>query len=291
MKPAPFDHVRARSVEHAVAVLAESDGEAKPLAGGQSLVPLLAMRLAQPSVLVDLGGLAELAGIRDAGDHLEIGAMTRTRDVETSAAVAAAVPLLPVALAHVGHVTIRNRGTFGGSAAHADPAAEIPAVLRALDAELVLAGPGGRRAVPAAEFFLGFLTTAAAPDEVLVAVRVPKQEPGTVVAVREFARRRGDFALAAVLTAVRLAPDGTVAHARVAAAGVGPAPVRAHAAERLLTGAVPTPDVVAAAGAAVATATAPVDDVHAPADYRRHLAAVLTRRCLAQLPTPRRTAA
>ncbi|MGD9525842.1 FAD binding domain-containing protein [Pseudonocardia sp.] len=289
MKPAPFGHVHATSVEHAVAVLAESDGEAKVLAGGQSLVPLLAMRLAQPSVLVDLGRLGGLAGIRDAGDHLEIGAMTRTRDVETSPLVAAAVPLLPAALAHVGHVTIRNRGTFGGSAAHADPAAEIPAALRVLDAELVLAGPGGRRAVTAADFFRGFLTTAAGPDEVLVAVRVPKQEPGTAVAVQEFARRHGDFALAAVLTAVRLAPDGTVAHARIAAAGVGPAPVRADAAERLLTGAVPGPDVIAATAAAVAGATAPVTDVHAPADYRRHLAAVLTRRCLT--PIARRAAA
>lgn len=291
MKPAPFDYVRAIDVEHAVAVLAASDGDANVLAGGQSLVPLLAMRLAQPTVLVDLGRLADLAYVRDDGGHIEIGAMTRTRDVETSPLVAAAAPLLPAALAHVGHVTIRNRGTLGGSTAHADPAAEAPAVLRALDAEMLLAGPRGTRTVAAAEFFQGFLVTAVEPDELLVAVRVPKQAPGTVVAVQEFARRHGDFALAAVFTALRFAADGTVAEARISTAGVGQVPIRADAAEGLLVGTTAGPDAVAAAAAAVAAATSPIDDIHAPVAYRRHLVAVLTRRCLAQATTDQEAAA
>lgn len=280
MKAAPFDYVKATDVQHAVRVLADADGEGKVLAGGQSLVPLLAMRLAQPTILVDLGGIADLAYVRDDGCHVEIGAMTRHRDVETSPLVAEAVPLLPAALHHVGHVTIRNRGTFGGSAAHADPAAEIPSVLRALDAELIAAGPGGQRTIGAADFFDGFLTTALAPDELLIAVRVPKQAPGTVVAVREFARRHGDFALTAVFTAIRYAENGTVVDARISAAGVGQVPVRADAAERLLVGTTATRDVIAAAAAAVAEAASPIDDIHTPASYQRHLAAVLTRRCL-----------
>lgn len=257
MKPAPFDYVRATHVEHAVRTLAESDGDAKVLAGGQSLVPLLAMRLAQPTVLVDLGGIDDLAYLREDGDHVEIGAMTRTRDVETSPLIAAAVPLLPAALHHVGHVTIRNRGTIGGSAAHADPAAELPAVFRALDAELIAVGPRGRRTVPSADFFQGFLTTTLEPDELVVAVRVRKQAPGTVVAVHEFARRHGDFALAAVFTAVRFDPDGAVAEARIGAAGVAQVPIRADAAEALLVGSPATPDVIATAATAVAEASSP----------------------------------
>lgn len=280
MKAATFDYVRATDVQHAVRLLAEGDGDAKVLAGGQSLVPLLAMRLAQPTVLVDLAAIPELAAIRDDGDHITIGAMARHRDVETSPLLGA-VPLLPKALRHVGHVTIRNRGTIGGSTAHADPAAEIPSVLRALDATIVAEGPAGRRSIPAASFFHGFLQTALEPDELLVEIHVPKQRPGTVVEVREFARRNGDFALAAVFTAVCYNRDGTLAEARIAAAGVGQVPVRATAAEEILLGAVPTADTVAAAADAVAAATDPISDIHAPAEFRRHLAAVLTRRCLA----------
>lgn len=292
MKPAPLHYVRATDLAHAVAVLTEHGGDAKLLAGGQSLIPLLAMRLAQPTALIDLAHVDGLAGITDTGDHLEIGAMTRTRDVETSALVGATVPLLPAALRHSGHVTIRNRGTIGGSTAHADPAAELPAVLLALDAEMVATGPGGRRTIPAAEFFHGFLTTALEPDEVLTAVRVPLQEPGTGVAVQEFARRNGDFAIVAVFATVRLDGAGRVADARIAVAGADQVPVRARAAEGLLAGQVPTLEAIRAAAAAVADATNPTDDIHAPAAYRRRLAAVLTRRCLQQaVPAAERSTA
>lgn len=292
MKPAPLQYVRATDLAHAVAVLTEHGGDAKLLAGGQSLVPLLAMRLAQPTALVDLAHVDGLAGITDAGDHLEIGAMTRTRDVETSPLVGARVPLLPAALRHSGHVTIRNRGTIGGSTAHADPAAELPAVLLALDAEMVATGPGGRRTIPAAEFFHGFLTTALEPDEVLTAVRVPLQDPATGVAVQEFARRHGDFAIVAVFATVRLDGAGRVADARIAVAGADQVPVRARAAEDLLSGQVPTVEAIRAAAAAVADATNPTDDIHAPAAYRRRLAAVLARRCLEQaVPAAERSAA
>lgn len=294
MKPATFDYVRATSLDHAVSVLAEHDGDAKVLAGGQSLVPLLAMRLAQPTALVDLAGLDELAYVRANGDHLEIGAMTRARTVETSALVAERVPLLPAALHHVGHVTIRNRGTIGGSAVHADPAAELPAVLRALDGELVATGPGGRRTIAAADFFQGFLDTALDPDEVLTAVRIPAQPPGVRVAVQEFARRHGDFAIAAVFAAIELDDSARVRSARIAVAGADQVPVRATAAEAVLAGQQPTREVLRAAAEAVAAATRPNDDVHAPADYRRRIAAVLTRRCLEQAtatPGERSTAA
>ncbi|WP_033288907.1 FAD binding domain-containing protein [Amycolatopsis jejuensis] len=289
MKSAPFDYVRATDVAHAIQVLADADGDAKVLAGGQSLVPLLAMRLAQPTVLVDLGGIGDLAYIRSDDAAVEIGAMTRTRDAETSPLLAAEVPLLTAALPYVGHVTVRNRGTIGGSAAHADPAAELPSVLRALDAELIAAGPRGRRSIAAADFFLGFLTPALEADELLVAIRIPRQAPGTVVAVEEFARRHGDFAMAAIFTAIRFSDD-VVAEARISAAGLGQVPIRAERAENILTGASLTPSTIQAAAAALAEDTAPVGDIHAPADYRRHLAAVLTRRCL-ETTRPRRTAA
>lgn len=292
MKPAPLDYLRARSLDHAIEALVADEGDAKILAGGQSLIPLLAMRLAQPTTLVDLGGLPDLAYIRDEGAVVEIGAMTRSRDVETSPVIAEALPLLPAALRYSGHVTIRNRGTFGGSAAHADPAAETPSVLRALDAELVIAGPGGQRTVPAAEFFQGFLFSALGPDEVLTAVRVPKQAPGTVVAVEEFARRHGDFALVAVLGAARLDDAGRIADVRLSIAGAAPTPVRASAAEDLLRGQDPAPELLVAAADAAAAATDPGGDIHAPAEYRRTLARVLTRRCLDRvLPRTVRSAA
>ncbi|MBC3193363.1 xanthine dehydrogenase family protein subunit M [Pseudonocardia sp. C8] len=287
MKPTAFDYVRATSLDHAVAVLAEHDGDAKVLAGGQSLVPLLAMRLAQPTVLVDLAGLDELSYLRADGAHLEIGAMTRARTVETADLVAGRVPLLPAALRHVGHVTIRNRGTIGGSAAHADPAAELPAVLRALDGELVATGPGGRRTIAAADFFRGFLDTALEPGEVLTAVRLPAQPAGVRVAVQEFARRHGDFAIVAVFAAVELDDSARIRSARIAVAGADQVPVRAAAAEELLAGRPPTPDLLVAAADAVAAATRPTDDIHAPADYRRRIAAVLTRRCLEQATAAR----
>ncbi|OAP23736.1 MULTISPECIES: xanthine dehydrogenase family protein subunit M [Amycolatopsis] len=216
MKSAPFDHVRATSVEHAVAVLAEHADSARVLAGGQSLVPLLATRRAQPSLLVDINGLAELAYLRTEDGHVEIGALTRNRVIETSPITAKDAPLIVAALRHSGHVTIRNRSTIGGSASYAHPAGENPAALLTLGASIVLTGPAGRRILPAGEFFRGPHRTAAGPDELLTAIRVPVSPPETLVAVAELARRHGDFALVAVLSTLRLDSSG-----RIAAASLG----------------------------------------------------------------------
>jgi carbon-monoxide dehydrogenase medium subunit len=279
MKAAAFDYVRAASIGEAVDVLAAHEG-AKVLAGGQSLVPLLNLRLARPSVLVDVNRLGELAYLDRYGGYVEIGALTRLRAVETSEVVRRDVPLLAEALRHVGHVTIRNRGTIGGSLAHADPAAELPAVCVALDAEFVARGPRGERAVAARDFFAGPFRTALEPDELLVRVRVPVLPGDTGNAVEELSRRSKDLALVAVFAAMTPAADGTCEQARIAVAGAGPVPVRAVAAEALLAGREVTAEVIAEAGWAIAAATDPPGDLHAPAEYRREMAAVLGRRAI-----------
>ena len=275
MKAAPFDYVRAASVEEAVDALATD--EARVLAGGQSLVPLLNMRHVRPSLLVDVNRLTELAGIRAAGEWLELGALTRHRAAETSALVRRDAPLLAEALRHVGNVTIRNRGTVGGSLAHADPAAELPAVAVALDAELTVRGPNGERVLAARDFFVGPFTTALRPGELLTGVRVPVSAPNTGHAVEELTRRSTDLALVAVFATITLA-DGRCEQARIAVAGAGPVPTRADAAETFLRGQPPTADVLAEAARRVVTD--PPDDLHAPAEYRREMAVVLTRRAL-----------
>ncbi|AIJ21208.1 FAD binding domain-containing protein [Amycolatopsis methanolica] len=280
MKPAPFDYVRAESVEHAVHALTGGDGDAKVLAGGQSLVPLLSMRLARPSVLVDINQVSDLDYVRLDGDVLRIGALTRHRTVETSPEVARHVPLLVDALRYVGHVTIRNRGTIGGSVAHSDPAAELPSVLVALDGRVVLEGPDGRREVAAADFFEGYLTTAAEPDELLTEIIVPVSPRGTGVCVQEQARRHGDFALVAVFSAVSLDAAGKVADVRLGIAGTNATPLRPERAESLLVGESPSEQAIAAAAAAAAAATGSVGDIHATAKYRTTVAEVLTRRAL-----------
>ncbi|RTL66795.1 MAG: xanthine dehydrogenase family protein subunit M [Pseudonocardiaceae bacterium] len=280
MKPPPVRYARARDVREAVALLAEHGSDAKVLAGGQSLVPLMSFRLARPSILVDINRIGGLDRIEQDNGSLLVGAMARQRDVELSDVAAAAVPLLPQALRYVGHVTIRNRGTVGGSLAHADPAAELPAVVTALGGELMLEGPGGTRSVPAEDFFTGTFTTVTAPDEVLVGVRLPRLPERTGVAVEELARRHGDFALVGVVAAVHLDDDGTVDLVRLAASGVDSVPVRLHAAEAALSGARPTADVLEAAAATVDANIHPTDDVHAPASYRRHVARLLVQRAL-----------
>jgi carbon-monoxide dehydrogenase medium subunit len=279
MKAGAFDYVRAASVAEAVQVLAAHE-DAKILAGGQSLVPLLNMRLARPAVLVDINRIGELAYVRRDNGHLTIGALTRHRAVETSGIVRRHAPLLAEALRHVGHVTIRNRGTIGGSVAHADPAAELPATCVALDALFVACGPAGERVIPARDFFRGYLQTALEADEMVTEIRVPMLPADTRCAVAELARRSGDFALVAIFAALTLAPDGTCSDARIAVAGAGEVPVRATDAEEVLKGSVPDAGVLAVAAAAVAAATDPPSDIHAPAEYRREMAAVLTRRAL-----------
>jgi carbon-monoxide dehydrogenase medium subunit len=280
VKPPPVRYACPTDVQGAVALLAEHGPEAKVLAGGQSLVPLMSFRLARPSVLVDINRVPGLDTVTTENGSLVIGAMARQRDVELSDVVADAVPLLPMALRHVGHVAIRNRGTMGGSLAHADPAAELPCVVAALGGELEVDGPRGTRTIAAQDFFAGTFTTALDPDELLVAVRLPRLPQGTGVAVEELARRHGDFAIAGAVAAVHLAADGTADLVRLGASGVDSVPVRLHAAESVLAGRVPTPEVIAAAADTVAGSVHPTDDVHAPASYRRDMARLLVERAI-----------
>jgi carbon-monoxide dehydrogenase medium subunit len=285
LKPAPFAYARPESVDEALAILAEHGDEAKVLGGGQSLVPLLNMRLARPSVLVDLGGIAELAGIT-ANGSVTIGAMTRQAQVEESAEIGAALPILPAALRHVGHAAIRTRGTFGGSIAHADPAAELPTVFSALEGEAVIAGRSGTRTVAAEDFFSTFFTTSVGEDELLKEIRLPSLTPADRWAFLEVARRHGDFALvgvAVVLTTEGEGPDATCTKARIALSGVADVPVRAKAAEAVLEGArLSDQSVVAEAAAATTSSFNPEGDVHASADYRKEVAQTLVRRAVAQ---------
>ncbi len=281
MKPAPFEYWSPTSVDEAVKVLSGLDdpSDAKVMAGGQSLMPLLNLRLSQPLHVVDLNGINGISGISREGDCLTIGAMCRQRAAERSPEVAGSVPLLVEALGLVGHPAIRNRGTVGGSIAHADPAAEMPAVALCLDAEMVVRGPAGERTVPASQFFDGFLSTALAEEELLTAVRFPVDGPGCGAAFVEVARRHGDFAMAGVAAHVRLEGD-VIAAARIAVSGVGLTPLRALEAETGLRGAAPGEDAFAAAAAATSAALDPATDVHASGAYRKHVAGVLVRRAL-----------
>jgi aerobic carbon-monoxide dehydrogenase medium subunit len=272
VKPVDFAYVQPRTVEEAVACLGAED--AKALAGGQSLVPMLNMRLARPATLVDLNALPGLAGIeRESDGSLALGALVRHTDLARTP-LAGAHALLAEAARHIGHRAIRNRGTLGGSLAHADPAAELPAAVVALDARLVVAGPRGTREVAAGEFFVGMLATALEPQEILTTVRIPAA-PGATWGFAELARRTGDYALAGVAAVLR-APGGRCETARLVAFGAADRPLRLAAAEARLTGTRVDAAGARAAGAAAAAACAPPDDVHATAEYRRHLVAVLT---------------
>jgi aerobic carbon-monoxide dehydrogenase medium subunit len=282
VKPPPFAWVRADSVDAALDHLGRHGDDARVIAGGQSLVPLLNFRLARPNVLVDLSHVTELSFIRSDDGRLAIGAMTRQRELERSDLVARSCPLLPRCLRHVGHLQIRNRGTVGGSIAHADPAAELPAVAVVLDADVVVAGSGGRRTIPAREFFLGPLTTALEPEELVVALSVPVR-PGALTAFREVARRAGDFALAGVAASLELDAKGVVSRASLAALGVAGTPVRLPAAERALEGRPLGPEAGREAASAAAGEADPPADVHANGEYRRQLVATLVSRCVKDL--------
>jgi aerobic carbon-monoxide dehydrogenase medium subunit len=278
VKPARFRYARPAHLAEAIALLAAAPGETRLLAGGQSLVPMLNMRLARPAVLVDVNRLPELTGVATTADGgLRLGALTRHAELVTAPLVRERAPLLAEAARHVGHQAIRNLGTLGGSVAHADPAAELPAALLALDARLHLTGPGGGRVIAAGAFFLGSMATALAPDEILTAVEVPPTGPGWGFA--EIARRPGDFALAGVVVVLGPAPR---TEARVVGFGVGDRPVRLGAAERALAQAPTGDDGAARAGAAAGPDCDPPSDVHGSAAYRRHLAAVLTERAALQ---------
>ncbi|MCU1462445.1 MAG: molybdopterin dehydrogenase FAD-binding protein [Acidimicrobiales bacterium] len=278
MKPAPFEYHRPDTVAEAVTVLAAHGDEAKPLAGGQSLVPMLALRLARFEHLVDVNFVDELVGIDRADGWLRIGAMTRQAAVERDAVVAADAPLLARATPLIGHFQIRNRGTIGGSLAHADPASEYPAVAVALGAEVEIAAAGGSRTVAAADFFLGTWTTALADGELLTAVRLPVWSGRCGFAIEEMARRLGDFALAGAAVAIRLndADDG-VAAAGIGLFGVGPTPVKARRAEAALVAGERHPAEIGRLAMADAD---PTDDVHATAGYRTRVGAHLVARAV-----------
>jgi aerobic carbon-monoxide dehydrogenase medium subunit len=275
MKPAAFELHAPESIDDVVALLAEHGDEVKVLAGGQSLVPMLALRLTRFEHLVDVNRVPALAGVESRNGHVRVGATTRHRTVELSPDVTRSVPLLARATANVGHFQIRNRGTLGGALAHADPAAEQPAVALALDAVMEIAAQGSAREVTAAEFFQGTWTTALEPEELLTAVRFPVWSGRCGFAVEEVARRAGDFALVGAVCGVALGDNG-VERAAIALFGVGDTPVRATASEAVL---VQGGDAAEAAARAVEVID-PIDDLHASAAYRRTVAGVVVRRAI-----------
>ncbi|RBY76528.1 xanthine dehydrogenase family protein subunit M [Blastococcus sp. TF02-09] len=279
MIPAAFEYVRPSTVDEALRALADGGEDAKILAGGQSLIPVMRLRLAAPSTVVDLTRVSELRGVREDGDALVIGAMTTHSDVVSDPLIAQHAPLIAQATETVADRQVRHRGTFGGALAHADPAGDLPAVALALDAEFVLAGAGGRRTVPAREFFVDYLTTALAEDEILVEVRVPKLAGQWGMHYEKFNRVAQAWSIVAVAAAVRR-EDGHIAEARIGLTNMGPTPLRATATEQALAGATAGADAIAGAAAHAAEGTAPSDDLNAKADYREHLARVLTRRAV-----------
>ena len=282
MKPPRFEYLAPTSLDEALALLAEHGDGAKVLAGGQSLVPLLNFRLVRPAYLVDLNEITGLGYIRRENGQVAIGALTRQRAVETSPVIRELVPLLADAMPQIGHVQIRNRGTIGGSLAHADPAAELPAVVAALGGELVVRSARGQRTLRPEAFFVGYLTTAVEPTELVVEVRLPVAPPRTGTAFLEVSRRHGDFALVGVAASVTLDERGACTRCAIALTGVGPTPVVAREAARQLVGARPTPEVLEDAGRRAAADLEPDGDLHASSAYRKHVAGVLTRRALAR---------
>jgi len=279
MKPPAFEYRVAESVEAAVAMLAEAGGEAKVLAGGQSLVPMLNFRLLRPAILVDINRIPGLAYIKEEGRAIRVGALTRHYQLETSPVIAAHLPVLHAAMAHVAHLAIRNRGTIGGSLTHADPAAELPMMALLLDAVIGIESPKGRRTVAAREFFLGALSVALEADELVTEVAFPKLPPNTRWGFEEVSRRHGDFALTAVGVTLTVA-DGTIAEARIAIAGADEKARRASEAELLLKGQALEPKLLDAACDATRACVNPNTDLHASSDYRRHLVGVLTGKAL-----------
>ena len=280
MRPAAFEYVAPHSIEEALAALQQSMPDGRILAGGQSLMPLLNLRLTKPKTLVDLNGISGLDGVRETAEGLSIGAMTRQSSVERASGVRERCPILAEAIRHIGHVAIRHRGTIGGSLVHADPAAELPAVALALDAKFEVARDGIDRTIPAEEFFIDYLTTALAPDEILRKIVFPIIRPSSGYALEEVTRRHGDFAIAGVVAIVELDDAGKIADARLALFGMAPTAVRARKAERALIGREPNDDAMLDAAALVENVLDPPGDIHASSAYRKHVAAVLTARAL-----------
>ena len=290
MKPPAFDYHAPSTLDEALNLANQLGQDAKFIAGGQSLVPMMNFRLVHPAHLIDLNGIAALSYLRIEGGELCIGAMTRHREVELSPIIRDGWPLISECMPFVAHVQIRNRGTLGGSLSHADPAAELPAVMTVLEAKFVLRSNRGTRTVPVKDFFVGTLTTATEPGELLAEVRVPPLPLATGWAFDELSRRRGDFALVGAAALVHLAPDGRIEWARLAFTGVGDKPTRAHQAEQALRGQSPTEDVVRAVGELSIADLTPESDLHASAEYRRDVAKVIARRTLMKAIERSRTA-
>jgi aerobic carbon-monoxide dehydrogenase medium subunit len=279
MKLPYVEYEAPTTMAEAVDLLAEYQDEASVLAGGQSLIPLMALRLARPAVLIDINGLSELSLVAVEDGRVTIGAMTREYVAEDSATVGDTVPLLAAALPLIGHEAIRSRGTIGGSLAHADPAAELPAVALALDAEFVVRSKSGERVIPAAEWFEGYLTTSRRPDELLVEVRFPTAGLGTGISFQEVARRHGDFAIVGLAASLTLS-DGEISDSRLAFAGISDVPVRATEAENLLVGERPSAELFDEAARRATDDIDPPADLHGTSAYRTKVAATLVRRGL-----------
>jgi carbon-monoxide dehydrogenase medium subunit len=276
--PAKFDYLAPATLEEALSALAEHGDDAKILAGGQSLLPVLRMRLNAPAVVIDLGKITSLRGIREDGDAIVIGAMTEHCVVGSDPLVAQHAVLITKAVEHLADVQVRHRGTFGGALAHADPAGDLGAPVLALDGEFVVAGPGGTRTIPAGEFFVGLFETAIGEDEILTEVRIPKHT-GWGAHYEKFVRVAHQWPIVAVAATVR-ADGGTISEARIGLTNMGQTPLRARAVEQALTGQPATAEAVAAAAAQAAEGTSPPSDLNGDADYRQHLATVLTRRAV-----------
>ncbi|HEX6511671.1 MAG TPA: FAD binding domain-containing protein [Chloroflexota bacterium] len=280
MKPAPFDYHDPRSFEEAAELLAGAAHDAKVMAGGQSLMPLMNMRLVRPAVVVDVNRIEGADYVKSWNGGMAVGATTRQRALEWEPLVHERLPILNTAARHIGHTQIRSRGTICGSIAHADPAAELPALALALDAEMEVQSRRGKRTIPAAEFFVDYLTTSLEPDEILVETRFGGSPPGMAWAFQEVSRRHGDFAMVGVVAGLAL--DGeAISEARLTYFGLGGTPVRCREVEASLRGQRPSQEAFAAAAAAIQPLLAPTDDLHASAAYRRSVAGVLTERALA----------
>jgi carbon-monoxide dehydrogenase medium subunit len=279
MKPAYFEYVRAESAEHAVQTLASAGGDGKVIAGGQSLMPMMNFRLVKPSVLVDINRIPGLDAVQIRGDKLVLGALVRHRMTATDALIAEHIPVLHHAMKHVAHLTVRNRGTFCGSVCHADPAAEMPMMSLLLNGVVRIVSPRGARALAAQEFFVGSLVTALEPDELVTEIEIDKLLPDTGWGFEEFARRHGDYALAAVAVTMRWR-EGLASNVRIGMMGVGEMPMRAPQIEAMLEGREINSTTIREAIDALRAELEPNSDLNASADYRRHLAGVLARRAI-----------
>ena len=282
MIPAAFDYVAPRSLPEAVAELVKHGSEAKVLAGGHSLIPLMKLRLSTPSFLVDIGRIKDLSYIRELDGQIAFGALTTHHDIEFSELVKAKLPLLQRAAAQIGDPQVRNRGTIGGAAVHADPNGDFPTCLLALDAELVAVSPRGDRTIKAQDFFVDTFTSALEPDEILREIRIPKPPAGGSGTYLKFSRRSQDWAIVAVAAQVAM-KDRRVERVAIGLTGMGPRPLRAGAVEAALNGKAATPDALREAAAHAADGTQPPEDLNGTPEYRRHLAAVLTRRALEEV--------